>query len=118
MAQDLPAGAARPDGSPTARSPEQAIRLLAVDLDGTLLSSDKKISGRTLTALQSLREKDVKVVLATARPPRSVRHIYEAIGLDTYTINYNGALIWDEPKKRAAFHLPMAGEMVLDMIET
>ncbi|HVT89296.1 MAG TPA: HAD family hydrolase [Tepidisphaeraceae bacterium] len=93
------------------------IRLIAVDLDGTLLTSDKKVSGQTVAALQCLPE-NVRVVIASARPPRSVRHIYELLGLQTLQINYNGALIWDEPTQRAAFHCPMPGELVLRMIET
>jgi 5-amino-6-(5-phospho-D-ribitylamino)uracil phosphatase len=51
--------------------------------------------------------KGVKIVLATARPPRSVRAYYEALKLDTPTINYNGALIWDEPRRQAVEHVPL-----------
>lgn len=92
------------------------IKLLAIDLDGTLLNSAKKISEQTLNALKCLPP-DVRIVIASARPPRSVRHIYQLLGLSTWTINYNGALIWDEPNKRAIFHRPMAGEIASQIIE-
>ena len=59
----------------------------------------------------------VKVVLASARPPRSVRAFYQALGLDTLQINYNGALIWDEPERRVVFHRPLAGALVREMID-
>jgi Cof subfamily protein (haloacid dehalogenase superfamily) len=49
----------------------------------------------------------VKVVIATARPPRSVRTYYEALKLETPTINYNGALIWDEHRRKAIEHVPL-----------
>jgi len=82
-------------------------RMVAIDLDGTLLSSRKSITAKTHTAVRAAVKAGVKVVLATARPPRSVRGYYEALKLDTPTVNYNGALIWDEPQKRVILHTPL-----------
>lgn len=106
--QSARSGRGKPSAAP--------IRLIAIDLDGTLLNSAKKISDQTLSALKCLPG-DVKVVIASARPPRSVRHIYQALGLDTWQINYNGALIWDEPANRPVYHRPMPGQLVQRMIE-
>src|SRR5262249_6691350 len=86
---------------------EHDIRLVAIDLDGTLLSSRKTITPMTHTAIKATLAAGVKIVLATARPPRSVRHYYEALRLDTPTINYNGALIWDETRRRVVEHVPL-----------
>lgn len=98
-------------------APDQAdIRLVAVDLDGTLLDRDKRVSRQTIDAFEGLPERGVRVVIASARPPRSVRHIYRQLGLDSWQINYNGALIWDEPGQRAVFHRPMKGKLVAEMI--
>ena len=96
--------------------PPRPIRLVAIDLDGTLLNDAKQVSDRTALALRGLSERGVRVVLASARPPRSVRHVYELLGLDTLSIHYNGALIWDEPNRRAAFHLPLPGELVAEVV--
>ena len=93
------------------------IRMVAIDLDGTLLNDSKQVSAQTLEALRGVVERGVKVVIASARPPRSVRHIYNQLGLDTWQINYNGALIWDEPAKRVIFHRPMNCDLVRDLIE-
>jgi Cof subfamily protein (haloacid dehalogenase superfamily) len=84
------------------------IRLVAIDLDGTLLTDTKQVSERTAYALKCLPSQGVKVVIASARPPRSVRHIYKLLGLDTWQINYNGALIWDEVGQTPIFHRPLA----------
>jgi Cof subfamily protein (haloacid dehalogenase superfamily) len=92
------------------------IRLIAIDLDGTLLNDQKQISHRAAAALHCLPDRGVKVVIASARPPRSVRHIYAALKLDTWQINYNGALIWDEPTKKAAFHRPLSASIVREVI--
>src|SRR5215212_1007898 len=87
--------------------PHPPIRLVAVDLDGTLLNDSKQVSDQTAAALKCLPSMGVKVVIASARPPRSVRHIYAMLGLDTWQINYNGALIWDEPSQQPVFHRPL-----------
>src|ERR1700733_14734563 len=88
-----------------------AIKVVAVDLDGTLLDDSKTISPQTLDALRCLKDRDIQLVIASARPPRSVRAIYQSLNLDTLQINYNGALIWDEPNRRAVFHLPLEGAL-------
>src|SRR5437762_1703941 len=93
------------------------IRLVAVDLDGTLLNDSKQVTEQTAAALACLAERGVKLVIASARPPRSVRHIYRELGLDTWQINYNGALIWDEPNQTAVFHRPMRGPLVRQIVE-
>ena len=98
-------------------APQPAVRLVAIDLDGTLLNSAKRISDQTIEALQCLPEQGVRVVISSARPPRSVRHIYQMLRLDTYQINYNGALIWDEPKRQTVFHQPMDCALVRRMID-
>jgi 5-amino-6-(5-phospho-D-ribitylamino)uracil phosphatase len=93
------------------------IRLVAIDLDGTLLNDSKQVSRQTVLGLGCAVQRGVKIVIASARPPRSVRHIYKQLGLDTWQINYNGALIWDEPRKNVVFHLPIAGQIVRGLID-
>lgn len=88
------------------------IGLVAIDLDGTLLTDQKQVSKRTLRAIAGLPARGVKVVIASARPPRSVRHIYELLGLNTWQINYNGALIWDHPNLQIVHHQPMPPALV------
>jgi 5-amino-6-(5-phospho-D-ribitylamino)uracil phosphatase len=93
-----------------------AIRLVAVDLDGTLLSSRKTITPKTHTAVKAAVAAGIKVVLATARPPRSVQGYYDALKLDTPTINYNGALIWDVARRRPVEHVPLDASVAKKII--
>ena len=93
------------------------IRLVAIDLDGTLLNDSKQVTERTAAALCGVAGRGVRVVIASARPPRSVRHIYNALKLDTWQINYNGALIWDEPNRKVIFHRPMSCQRVRRIID-
>jgi hypothetical protein len=94
------------------------IRMVAIDLDGTLLNDSKKVSEQTITALSGVCTRGAKIIIASARPPRSVRHIYNQLKLNTWQINYNGALIWDEPAKRVIFHRPMSCDLVRRIIDT
>ena len=72
------------------------IKLIALDLDGTLLTSDKKISERNLAALKAAQAKGVKVVLTTGRPLKAMDFFLHELGTDgredEYTITFNGGL--------------------------
>ncbi|GBF07610.1 cof family hydrolase [Deinococcus aerius] len=67
------------------------IRLIATDLDGTLLRPDLSVSARTRAALDAARAAGIHVVPVTARQPRGVRRIAEAAGFTEYALCGNGA---------------------------
>jgi len=69
-----------------------AIRLLALDLDGTLLNSRGRISERNRMAVDNSREKGVHVAVVTGRRFRDARPIALELGLDVPVIAHNGAL--------------------------
>ena len=73
------------------------IKLIALDLDGTLLNSDKKISERNLATLKAAQDKGVKVVLTTGRPLKAMDFFLHELGTDgqedEYTITFNGGLV-------------------------
>ena len=48
------------------------IKLIALDLDGTLLTTDKKLTDRTKATLKAAREQGVKIVLTTGRPLKAM----------------------------------------------
>ena len=71
------------------------IRLVALDLDGTLLNEEKIITEGNLEALAGLRAAGVLVVPVTGRPAQGLpRQVLELPGL-RYTITSNGATIRD-----------------------
>lgn len=88
------------------------VNMVAVDLDGTLLNSNKEVTPRTLVAIRRASAAGVKIVIASARPPRSVQPLYEFCGLTTVQINYNGALVWDPAARSVVLHRPMPPETV------
>jgi Cof subfamily protein (haloacid dehalogenase superfamily) len=71
-------------------------KLIALDMDGTLLRKDKSISDRTLKALAAAREKGVKIVLATGRPVKGIKRYLDYLGLDSddeYAVTFNGSAV-------------------------
>lgn len=70
-----------------------AIRLLALDLDGTLLTSEKTISQTTLAALRQALRAGITVVIATGRSPASARRFARQIDPAVSVISCNGAFI-------------------------
>lgn len=72
------------------------IKLIALDLDGTLLTNDKKVSLENKKALQQAIEKGVYVVLCTGRPIMGIQFVIDALELpphNDYVITFNGALV-------------------------
>ncbi|MGT2911942.1 Cof-type HAD-IIB family hydrolase [Streptococcus cameli] len=72
------------------------IKLIALDLDGTLLNEDKQISKANKEALALAREKGVKVVITTGRPLPSIQAFLEELDLvheNEYSLTFNGGLV-------------------------
>jgi HAD superfamily hydrolase (TIGR01484 family) len=67
-------------------------RLVALDLDGTLLDSEGRISAEDAAALVGFASSGGLVVLASGRMTANIRPFYRALGIDGPTIAYNGAM--------------------------
>ncbi len=67
--------------------------LIIIDLDGTLMLDFKTYDAETIDYLKKLKNDGHIIVIATGRPLRSSYFVYQAIGLNTPIINYNGALV-------------------------
>jgi Cof subfamily protein (haloacid dehalogenase superfamily) len=67
--------------------------MFVFDLDGTLLNSQKIITQKNRTAVRNLYKHGYKIVIATARPPRSIDEKLKSLGIEHDTIYYNGAMI-------------------------
>jgi HAD superfamily hydrolase (TIGR01484 family) len=71
------------------------VRLVATDLDGTLLGSDGLCSGRTRAALAAVERSGMQVVLVTARPPRWLHDLADLVGEHGLALCSNGAFVYD-----------------------
>lgn len=84
-----------------------SIKLIALDLDGTLLTTDKRITARTRAAIEECEKRGIQIVPATGRAMRAVpAEILELPGV-RYGIFTNGASVWDirEEKSIAAQYI-------------
>ena len=72
------------------------IKLIAVDIDGTLLNPQNELTTATIAAVQAASAAGLKVVLCTGRPLSGVQPYLDALGLqgdDQFAITYNGSLV-------------------------
>ena len=80
------------------------IKVLALDLDGTLTNDQKEVTPRTRAALDAAIERGVTVVLASGRPTAGITPLAKDLGLDKKggcILSYNGGKIVDcAPAKR------------------
>jgi Cof subfamily protein (haloacid dehalogenase superfamily) len=81
--------------------------IIALDLDGTLLTDDLRITPRSRESIRAARARGAVVLLASARPPRSMLRYHRELELDTPLVAYNGALVWDAAVAAPLFHQPL-----------
>ncbi|WP_217585950.1 Cof-type HAD-IIB family hydrolase [Lentibacillus saliphilus] len=87
---------------------EKKQHIIALDLDGTLLTDNKEISARNRAVAQKAIEAGHIVVIATGRPHRASIQYYNLLQLNTPMVNFNGALIHHpRDKKWDVLHNPM-----------
>jgi hypothetical protein len=87
-------------------------RLVAIDLDDTLLGDDLKISERAKRAIRRSRERGINVTLATGRMYRSALPYAEELDLNLPLITYQGALVKNSRTGEVLYHRPVPEELV------
>ena len=78
-------------------------KLIAIDLDGTLLNSYGQVSDKNRLALKQAQENGTEIVLASGRSTNSVKNIANDIGNNKYIICGNGSLIYDLQKEEIIY---------------
>lgn len=96
------------------------IKLIAIDLDGTLLKSDGSISMENKQALRRAKELGVKVVICTGRPLLSVAAILDEMNLreaGDYVITYNGGLVQKADTGEILSQKSLSKEQAIELYE-
>ncbi|WP_282033913.1 Cof-type HAD-IIB family hydrolase [Metabacillus indicus] len=91
-------------------------KLIAIDLDGTLLNSENKVSAENLNALKIAQEKGIEVVIATGRAHFDVMEIFRNANVKTWVIAANGATI-HQPDGTLFHSQPMEKEMAAEALQ-
>ncbi|MFE3600746.1 Cof-type HAD-IIB family hydrolase [Streptomyces sp. NPDC059142] len=103
-----------PDASPLPARP----RLIATDLDGTLLHDDKSVSDRTIAALERAEEAGIEVFFVTGRPARWMDVVSAHVHGHGMAICANGAAVVDlHSGGRLLTARPLDRPVALDVVE-
>jgi hydroxymethylpyrimidine pyrophosphatase-like HAD family hydrolase len=94
-----------------------SIRLIALDLDGTLVNSQWEISEKDLEALAAASQRGVQIVVVTGRRPRAAAPYVAKIPFPVATITSNGALV-RTPAGDVAYQDFLPREIALQVLET
>jgi Cof subfamily protein (haloacid dehalogenase superfamily) len=94
-----------------------SIKMLVIDIDGTLLSPEGTITTPTLVAVQAAKQSGMVVTLATARRYYNTIKIANELGLDGSLILYDGAMIVQHPHKILQYTHPLLAEVGQQAVE-
>jgi GntR family transcriptional repressor for pyruvate dehydrogenase complex len=95
----------------------RVVRLVFIDVDGTLLSGPRHISERARSTIADVREAGVEVVLVSLRPPRDIRPFHQQLRLMTPVIACNGALLWNEQARAGLVHAPVPPDLAVQVVD-
>ena len=91
--------------------------IIALDLDGTLLTPKGEVTPLAIQTLRALQEKGYLILLSTGRPPRAAESIYRQIGLRGPIVAYNGIWIYDPSEAAPWFSLSFPKELIQTLYE-
>lgn len=98
-------------------TPPANIRLLVIDIDGTLLNPEGEIAPQTLASVQAAKEAGVVVTLATARRYCNTAPIADKLGIDCPLILCDGALIVQHPQAQVLHTHPLSATIAQQAVD-
>lgn len=92
-------------------------KLIAMDIDGTLLNSYGEVSLKNKEAIELALKKNIEVVLTSGRMPKAILPIANEIKADKYIISGNGAAIYDVQNDKIIYNSYLTKKKVLEIID-
>lgn len=92
------------------------VKLIAFDLDGTLLTSNKRITERSEKAIKALANTGIIMIPCTGRPPRNTKAFVEQLGLESACV-FNGAGIYHQTTDTTTYRHCIQKETALQIIK-
>ncbi|MCF2972287.1 Cof-type HAD-IIB family hydrolase [Synechococcus sp. Nb3U1] len=96
---------------------QRQIRLLVLDIDGTIAGRSNQVSGPVREAIQKAKAAGVRVAIATGRMYRSAERFHHAIQADMPLCSYQGALIRDPASQETLKHWALDWELAEDLLQ-
>jgi hypothetical protein len=106
-----------PGSATPRRQPAKPYRLIAIDLDGTLVRHDGTMGERTQRALQAAARQGIKVVICTGRRFRTTLPILEQLELAVPVIVHGGQLIKDAGTYETLHHHYLPQDLALEVVK-
>lgn len=92
-------------------------KLIAIDLDGTLLNSYGEVSNENKQAIRNVIDKGVEVVLSSGRIGDSVESIAHDLGANNYYISGNGSMLYNMKEDKIEYENFIEKEKMLKLIK-
>ena len=92
------------------------VKLIASDMDDTLLNSNTKLSERNAAAIHKAIAKGIVFMIATGRMYVSVKPYADALGLDVPLVTYNGALVKGSKSGKVYYEHPLKLDTALELL--
>lgn len=92
-------------------------RLVATDLDGTLLGADGHVSAYTREVLADLDARDVPVIFTTGRPVRWMEELWDEVGGHGLAICSNGGIVYDVTQRRVREHAAVPRDVAMELAD-
>ena len=92
-------------------------KLVAIDLDGTMLNSYGIVTERTKKAILDAQKRGIEVIIASGRPIDSIRTIAKEIKSENYFISGNGAILYDIKNNNVLYENTLNKNKVLEIIK-
>ena len=92
-------------------------KLIAIDLDGTMLNQYGVVTQKTKEAIKKAQKNGIEIMIASGRPLDSIKTIAKEIKSEKYFISGNGAIIYDISKDEIIYENTLKKQKVLEIIK-
>lgn len=95
----------------------QKVKLIVSDVDGTLLTSDRRLSDENIAGIKKAKEQNIKFTISTGRVVSMLDYYIKTLEITTPVIAFNGAVAWDPVSKETIYDIPMDKEELYELLD-
>jgi len=96
---------------------KRGYKLLVLDIDGTLVNGSGRVSPRDKEVLDRVRDAGIRIALSTGRAYRGCTRILDTLGLDSYHIFFDGALVGNHDLSEEICAMPLDKKLVKEVVD-
>ena len=93
------------------------IKIVFIDIDGTLLNSKREVSKKTIEIIKKCKEKGIYIVITSGRSKLETLYYKKLIDASNYIISSNGAEVYDCNKDRVIYNRPIEKNIVMKLYD-